>query len=303
MRIVPYDELDDPTGLIKLLEPAFGWAPTPAGIRRWRRLDVRYRERFGFAAVADQEAVGFLGVMDIPVRTIDRGVEMVGGIFGVATDPNRRREGIATRLFRHAHTHFRRKGYRFSFLCTAHSLVGYNLYAKLGYTDTPVENVPRAYRILGRPAKKARLVRHRLDSLHIQRLFSQATADRTGLCVRVPDWPRVLISTRELKPETILSHRDGYAFLDVHPRSVFISELVARDRATYARMLDRIERLGKPVIIGAYVYDDVLEELYRDRGYVFRRGKHFTVMCRPLAGHSFERAFGDRFYSTALDTF
>jgi len=304
MRIIPFDQLNDPYGFVRLMEPAFGWVPTPRRLARWRRLDARYREPFGFVGMEGDRPVGFVGVMDIPVRTLDRGTETVGGIHAVATDPNLCRKGISTKLFRAAHRHFRDKGYRFSFLCTYRGLVAWNLYAKLGYTDTPTRLVPRAYRILERrPGPKTRLSRKKPDARRIERLFRDATKDRTGFTARIDNWPAVLIKARELKPGDVLARPNGYAFLQTGPHSVFVSELVARDRDACEDLVDRVLRLGKPEIVVGYVYDPTLRSVLERRGFRFRSGRHTTVMCKPLARTGFDRAFGDRFRFTALDDF
>ncbi len=306
MRIVPYDQLNDPYGFIKLMEPAFGWTPEPQRIRRWRRLDVRYRSPFGFAALEGDTPVGFVGVMDFPVRTLDRGVETAGGIHAVATDPNCRRAGTATRLLQHAHRHFRKQGYRFSFLCTARSLVAFNLYVKLGYVETPFVEGLKAMRFF-RPRKERKQRRPKklppVNTRRVTRLFADVIGDRPGFSARIDGWARMLIDSRELKPENTVVRPDGYAFVAIRRNALHANEIVARDLAAYEDLLEQLKKYGKPVMVFPFLYDPVLEGLLRRRGFVFRAGRYFTVMCKPLAGTPFDRAFGNRFYFSGLDDF
>ncbi|UCG42894.1 MAG: GNAT family N-acetyltransferase [candidate division WOR-3 bacterium] len=303
MKVVIYDQLDDPYGFIKLMEPAFGWTATPTRIARMRRLDQRYKDTFGFAALDKSRLVGFVGVMDIRVRTLDRGVETIGGIHGVATDPNFARTGIATRLFPYAHRHFRRKGYRFSFLCTGRNLVGHNLYRKLGYTDTPLADRLTAYRIY-RPRKaKRRRKPKRIDYRRMERVFAQVMKDRTGFSVRFPHWARIKAKMQRFQPGSAIIRPGGYALFEERRRTIEILDFHAVDRAAYQDVLSRVKARGKAVLWDPYVSDPMLEQLYRDEGCEFRRGRWFTVMCKPLARTSFDRAFGDRFAFTWLDVF
>lgn len=303
MKVVGYDELDDAYGFIKLMEPAFGWTATPARIARMRRLDQRYADPYGFAALDKGRLVGFVGVMDIQVRTLDRGVETIGGIHGVATDPDFARTGIATRLFPYAHRHFRKKGYRFSFLCTGRNLVGHSLYRRLGYTDTPFDRGLTAYRIY-RPRKaKRRRKPKRTDYRRIERVFAEVMQDRTGFSVRFPHWARDMAKWQRFKPESAIVRPRGYALFEERQRAIEILEFHAVDHAAYEDVFSRIKARGKAVLCDPYVSDPVLEQVYRREGCEFRSGRWFTVMCKPLARTTFDRAFGDRLAFTWLDAF
>jgi GNAT superfamily N-acetyltransferase len=303
VKVVTYDELDDAYGFIKLMEPAFGWTATPARIARMRRLDQRYEDTFGFAALDKGRLVGFVGVMDIKVRTLDRGVETIGGIHGVATDPNFARTGIATRLFPYAHRHFRKKGYRFSFLCTGRGLVGHGLYRKLGYTDTPLADRPTAYRIY-RPRKaKRRRKPKQFDYRKMERIFARVMQDRTGFSVRFPHWARITAKLNRFQPESTIMRPGGYALFEEHRRTIEVLEFHAVNHSAYADILSRLKARGNAVLCDPNLSDPVLEQLYREEGCRFRRGRWFTVMSKPLARTSFDRAFGDRFTFTWLDAF
>lgn len=307
MKIVTYDELKDPYQFMKLMEPAFGWTPDPERVSRNRKLDERYRSPFGFGLLKGKNLVGFTGVMDIPVRTRDGKTERVGGLFAVATDPTCSRQGTATTLLEHAHKHFRERGYRFSFLCTSRSLVAHSLYEKLGYHDIfALDQIPRAYRLY--PEKKRRerkgKQKQKMPDTHlVERIFEQAVRGRTGFAVRPKNWVRAYMDTKELKPESIFLQPGGYAVAQPADNSLFVYEFVAQSRKTYLDILNQMTKKGKRVMLVGHVYDPALEEILQQRGFRFRYRRYFILMCKPLAGVSFDQAFGRRFYFSALDSF
>jgi GNAT superfamily N-acetyltransferase len=305
-KIVTYDELQDHNGFLLLMEAAFWWLVSPQRIAEVRKLDPRLRDQYGFGLLKGKELVGFVGVMDIPVKTRDGKKETAVGIHHVATHPAYSRQGISTRLFEYVHDYYRQRGYRFSFLFTSRSLVAWSLYCKLGYEDVPIMGkfAPRAEKIIT-PGKgrKHKIVTRAADLIHAERLFEEATANRVGFATRGPGWTQRRLKTWRMKRSNIIVERDGYAFTEPEREGIWISEFVARNRAAYQRILDRIMALGKNVIVDCLVYDPVLQSIYRQKRFRFRYANYGVLMAKPLADVSIRQAFGPHFFWTPVDQF
>lgn len=307
MRIITYDELKDPYQFLKLMEPAFGWAADPRRVAWTRRIDERYRSPYGFGLIKRGELVGFVGVMDIPVKTRGGQTEKAGGVFCVATDPGLCRAGIATTLLDRAHSHFRTLGYRFAFLCTSHALVAHSLYDRLGYHDIKsLDQAPRAYKLHpgseprpGRPQPS----RRKPDLAQVEQIYTKAMKSRTGFAIRIPNWARIRTSERRIRPATIFVAQRGYAIAETWADSLFASEVLALDLETYLELLDRMSATRKRVLAISHVLDPRLARACRERNFRLASGRHSMVMCKPLADVPFEKAFDRSFYFTPLDSF
>lgn len=302
MRIVPYDEILDPADFLQLMLVGFGWAATPERVEQSRRADARRRDPYGYAAYVGRTLAGFVGTMDIPVRTLDGRVETALGIHHVATRAEFCRQGIAARLFEHAHRVYRERGRRFSFLYTSRSLVAWALYRKLGYVDLP--QPPRAELLLPKRKPARRKNRTTIAELkRVEAMFQAAAKGRTGFAARLPGWPRSRIRLWKLKLADFFVDRDGYAFTETDKDGLWVTEFIAADRAAYERILDRIVAQGKRVLVDVTVHDPVLKSLYRERGFRFRAQSYGSLMALPLGPASLRAAFGPRFFYTSVDQF
>lgn len=306
MPIIRFDEISDYYEFMKLMHSAFGWAESPERVAKMRRLDPRYRYPFGFALQEGRRLLGFVGTVDVPMRTIGGRVEIVGGIHSVSTDPEAARSGVATRLMEHSHRWFRKLGYRFSFLCTSHSLVAHRLYERLGYSDISALNqYPRAYRSFAEPeqdepeAKRAR----KLNSRRVQRLFARAVEGRTGCAVRVRNWPRVILERRDLKTSDVIVRPGGYVFTSNWGRTLFIDEWNALTPAACRDAHRRLRQRRKSAWIVDQVDSQVLLSFLKAEGFSFAYGRYHVRMVKPLGRASFDAVFGDRFIFSQLDAF
>ena len=107
MKIVTYRELEPKNDFMMLMDLAFWWPLSPKTMEERIRTDARLKDGpVGFCAVEDDRLVGHAGVMDIPTRTAEGKEEIVGGIWAVATNPNRARQGISKILMEKATTIF-----------------------------------------------------------------------------------------------------------------------------------------------------------------------------------------------------
>lgn len=306
MRIITYDEIRDHYQFMKLMHAAFGWAESAERTQRLRKDDERYKYPYGFALSQGPRLLGFVGVIDVPVRTVDGRTEIAGGIHSVATDPDCSRQGVASKLMEHAHDFFQGKGYRFSLLCTSRALVAHSLYRRLGYSDIAVlERIPRAYKSYPEKKKPERKRKSRAGFAgdRIAGIFEQAMPKRTGCAVRIRNWPRIWLKTRELKPERVIVREDGYAFTSTWGGTLFVDEIVALRRRTYNAILERLRRSGKSAIIIGHADDPVLQGILKRKGYSLAYGRYGVRMSKPLTRTTFQQAFGDRFYFSPLDGF
>lgn len=303
MHIVAYDELRDPGGFLELMESAFWWAAHPDRVAEIRRYDERFRDPYGFAMLAGRKPVGFVGVADLPVRTRDGKIEKALGIHHVATHPAYARKGIALKLFDHAEDYYRSRGCRFSFLFTGKTLVAWHLYRKLGYEDLPgMEVAPRACRLFPKQRRAKKPGRAKVNYRLVEKLHAELTGRRCGFAVRNPGWLKALEKIWKPGPG-VVAGRDGYAIVENFRGALWIDEIMARSRAAYLRILDRLLLRRPEVLVDCSVWDPVLRGIYRERDFRFRRHNYGTLMAKPLAGASVRESFGPRFYFTPVDQF
>lgn len=153
----------DLPAIYDLLDQCFPEAPRSLFVEQTER-DATFRLRHGRIAVADGRIVGYVRIFER--RMLVRGVPVAaGGIGSVATHPDARGHGIATRLMRDAIEEMRRGGFALSFLFTGIS----GFYERLGY------------RIVREPwmeADPAEAARRPLPSLYSVRTMTDADVPR-----------------------------------------------------------------------------------------------------------------------------
>jgi predicted acetyltransferase len=202
MKIIPYRELKSKDGLLPLLDHAFMWAFNQGQFEDFIKVDPRLRNGpISFCADEHGRIIGHVGVMDLATRTLNRSVEHVGGLYGVATLPSYERKGVCTTLMRKAHEYFVDNGYRFSFLSTARALVAHALYKKLGYVD--MVEYRSAYKAFhdtkARQSQKRNITG--FDPERILGIYNEFSKDKTGFVVRDKAYLKMLKKTEGIKPK------------------------------------------------------------------------------------------------------
>jgi GNAT superfamily N-acetyltransferase len=302
MKIVTYWDLESKNGLLPLMEQGFGWPFNEREFGRFIRIDPRLRNgSVSFCALEDERVVSYVGVMDLPTRTLSGKTECVGGIYGVATLPGYTRRGLSTALLEAAHEYFEGRGYRFSVLNTSPVLVAYSLYRKLGYTD--VYNYPSAYKIL-KTAKttqsKEKTPKPSLD--RVLMIYGQYAKDKVGFVARDRAYMEMLAKDKKLT-SSLCSER-GYAIFKKEPYSTRILELVALSKEEIERLVRAVEQKARAVIFARAVLDRTLRQVYYSEGYTLLNDGHSVFMVKPLQTEtSFKQVYGKEFFQTHLDHF
>ena len=304
MQIVAYKDLESKSGLLPLLEQAFGWPFNEQEFNRFVKINPRLKNGVvGFCALENEKVVSYVGAMDLATRTIDGKIEYAGGIYGVATLPGYTRQGFSTALFKTIHEYFKGKGYRFSFLNTSPILVAYSLYKKLGYSD--VYSYPSVYKVLN--SKKATLPKTKtmkLDLDKILAIYNKYVRNKVGLVVRDRAYLEMLVKEKWLTSKRIVFTDNGYALFRKEQYSTRILELVTQSKAEAAELVKSIERTAPGVIFARAVFDKMLRQIYSSRGYILLNEGHSVFMVKSLETETqFSQMYGEDFFQTQLDHF
>ena len=307
IEILAYGELKQKDSLLPVLEQAFGWSFSPARFERNIRMDSRLRDgSVGFCAVEEGKVVGYVGVMDLTLRTASGTEERVGGLYGVATHPEYTRQGISTALIARSHEYFMRKGYRFSLLTTSPTIVAHALYTKLGYFD--VAPFLSAYRGAGTKRQKASKRRSsaKPDYSRMLGLFRQCVKGRTGFVIRDEEYLRMLFKQNEISARECIVTERGYVIFKKEKESVRIREFVAQNGKEMRRLIGLVAGMTqKPVVVrlGIHSSGDAIQT-YKSQGFTVLEKAHGVLMAKELVTDaSFNDSFGNRFCMSALDHF
>jgi GNAT superfamily N-acetyltransferase len=305
MEIVTYRELRQKDDFMMLMELAFWWPLSPKSMEDWISTDARLRHGpVGFCAVEDDRLVGHAGVMDIPTMTAEGKTEIVGGVWGVATNPSRARQGISRILMEKAHEYFRSKKYRFSFLCTGRTIIAYAFYRRLGYAEVePVNRFKGAFKVLDRAESGRRNVGPAIDPQKVYRLYQKCVQGKTGLVIRQEDFAAMHAKRKRFDEKISIFKEKGYALLTESQGVTKVQELVAFDQATYRELIDEIEQGAKSGVINHVITDPWLLGEYQSRGYRTQSGEDGVMMVKNLADVDIEDVYGNSFYLGILDWF
>jgi len=310
MRILTHRELEPKDELLPLMDNSFGWPFNPRMYEKLIKIDPRLRNSpVGFCAVENGHVIGYVGVMELATRTLDGNVEYVGGIYGVATLPGHARKGVSTALMNRAHEYFRERNYRFSFLCTSHTLVAYAMYQKLGYSDLLERQ--SAYKVLNQKKAKANVEQKsgKLDFDKLLKVYSQFVKDKTGFVVRDKAYLTMLKKTGYFGDKDCIIEEDGYVIFRSNwggtwTKATWIRELIALNAKEMNRLVGLVEAKARDLIMDRNVPDKALLQVYKSRGYMIEERSHGVIMVKPLtADATFKQTYGDKFYLTDLDFF
>lgn len=304
MEIVAYREIERKDEFMVLMELGF-WSPlSPTRFEKLMNLDVRLRKGpVGFCTVENGRMVGFVGVMDIPTKTIDGDGVMVGGIYDVSTNPGFAKRGICRTLMDRAHQYFQEKKYPFSFLLTNRTIIAYPLYLKMDYVEVEkFSRFPMAYKVF-RKDKGDKKSDTKINPDKIYQVYQEFVKGKTGFVVRQKDFISLFSQWKSYDDKKSIQERNGYALLVEIRGSVKIRELISLDDQTYEKLVDQVESLAPAGVVNRLINDQRLLETYKARGYGIQEGDHLTFMVKKLGDIEFEEAYGDNFHIGSLDLF
>lgn len=304
MEIMTYRELEIKDEFMVLMELAF-WSPlSPTKFEKIMNLDVRLKNGpVGFCAVENGRMVGFVGVMDIPTKTVEGNEKVVGGIYDVATNPCFAKRGICKALMDRAHHYFQEREYPFSFLLTNRTIIAYPLYLKMDYVEVEkFSHFPTAYKVL-RKDEGEKKSDTRMNPDTIYQIYREFVKDKTGFVVRQKDFIRLFSQWKSFDDKKSIQEKNGYALLAEVRGSVKIRELISPDDQTYEKLLEQVESLAPAGVMDRLVADEKLLAIYKARGYNIQEGDHLTFMVKRLGDLQFEEVYGDNFHIGALDLF
>ncbi len=305
MDIVTYRELEPKDDIMMLMELAFWWPISPKDFDELINIDVRLRNGpVGFCARKDRRLAGFVGVMDIPTKTLGGETEIIGGIWCVATNPDFSRQGICKSLMEAAHNYFRRQKHRFSFLCTGRTIIAYGIYDKLGYTEVEyVNRIPGVYKVLDKPELVDKKADTQLDPEKIYKIYQKFVENKTGFSVRQKDFVTMFAKRKRFGERKSIQKEKGYALVIDVRNVIKVQDMVALDDTTYGELIDGIEELAKNGVINRAVTDEGLLRIYESKGYRVQKGDDGVLMVKNFTDATVDKVYGESFYMAALDWF
>ena len=304
MEIVAYRDLESKSGLLPLLEQAFGWPFSEREFNRFIKIDPRLKNGvIGFCGLENGRVVSYVGAMDLATRTLDGAIERAGGIYGVATLPGYTRQGFSTALFEVTHEYFEGKGYRFSFLNTSPTIVAHSLYKKLGYSD--VYSYPSAYKVLN--TTKATLPKAKTQKLDLDKvlaIYDRYVRNKVGLVVRDRAYLEMQAKDKRLTSKSTVCTDKGYVVFRKEQYSTRILELAFPNKVEAEKLVKTIEHKARDAVYARAVFDKTLRQIYLSRGYTLLDEGHSVFMVKPLGTEtSFRQVYGEDFFQTQLDHF
>jgi predicted acetyltransferase len=303
MKLLSYKELSLKDELLPLFQHAFWWPFNPAEFEQEIKSDPRLTNSpVGFAAMEKGHIAGFVGVIEIPTRTIQGSIEKIGGIWGVVTHPAYKRQGIFTTLMEKSHNYSRKRNYRFSLLYTSQILIAYSFYKKLGYKDESFHS--SAYKVINGTSKPAKNKPKKveIDWMRILELYNQTVKNCTGFVIRDKQYMKGLEVRKRFSPEETILTEGGYALLKENDGSMYIRELIALTSEDAHEIITLIEKKAVKVVIAENV-DESLLGIYESHGYQILNEGYDLLMSKQLTDVSFEEVYGSRFFATSTDSF
>lgn len=305
MKIMTYRQLMPKADIMMLMDMAFWWPLSPQSMEERITSDDRLKGGpVGFCAVERDRLIGYVGVMDIPTRTLSGETEMVGGIWAVATNPASARRGICKILMEKAHQYFRSRDYRFSFLCTGRTIIAYRIYRDMDYEEVEAVNKLRAaYKVLRKPGSREGKTDVYIDPAKAYGIYEKFARDKAGLVIRQEDFVTMYAKQKRFDQRISILKPDGYALLLDSENVTKVRDMAALNYDTYGELIDETERLAQNGVINGSIDDNKLVELYRSKGYRIQDGHNGVVMVKSLKDVRFDDVYGSSFYLGALDWF
>lgn len=293
MRIVDHDELP-PTlePQAHLLDASTDWVPMDFHkVKEARRMGYPAAPYFGVYAVEGGKVLSTVRVLRLPYTLPSGRKETISGVQGVVTRREWSRRGLARALFAEVHRREREAGIRFVMLWTGHSGNAHILYTSIGYDDvyTPYLAIGRCRARALAPRGYATKVVDRSDARIIERLHSEATANRVGFTPRPkgnvaalfhfwvkPDSFRLILHEGKPVGYLRLQKGEGWARSD----EIVLPGWVPPETAL--KILEAEAPGGWLILAGTFAKDARL--LLKRQSFAFTEHSYYGLLAKPLEG-------------------
>ncbi len=300
LEIVYYTDLKDKSDLMHLWAQSFVWLGTPAVVDGWVKNGHSLKgTKVGTCGLIDGKLAGFVGMLELPTRNKAGEVEMVGGIWAIATRPSLARQGIGRRLLDAAEEHFRSRGIRISMLTTSRAIVAYKWYSSVGYHE--IENVnqcPHYYKVLKpSPSRKAKIEskQEEFDRLQCIANFTRFMKDRCGFVYRAPHRFDYMEKVGNLSQAHSMVNDHGHVIASPQMGAVMVNEMIADNKTHATEMIKWIETRAETGVYYRYVFDPVVAASLDKAGYRSDRGGFDVFMWKALGDVQFEDVYDQTF--------
>lgn len=299
LEIVYYTVLKDKTDLFHLWTQSFVWLANPTLIDRWAKVGHGLKgTKIGTCGLIDGKLAGFVGMLELPTRNKQGEVELVGGIWAIATRPSMARQGVGKQLLEAAENHFRERGIRMSMLTTSRAIVAHRWYSSVGYREVEIVNRYRHfYKLLrAKPAKKAGKAQvEEFDRVQCIANFTRFMKDRCGFVYRANERFDYMLTVGNLNPAVSKVTEKGHVIASTQMQSALVNEMIAENQRQARELIKFVEQRVDCGVYYRYVFDPVVAAALDKAGYRSDSDSFDVFMCKPLGAATFEDVYGDTF--------
>ncbi len=308
LEIIPYPQLKDRIELYHLWAQSFRWLASPRWLDRWIETEEwLHGTPIGFCGLIDGQLVSFVGVMEIPTRDRHGQVEVVGGIWAVATRPSCQRQGIGRRVLEAAEDHLRKRGLRFSFLTTSRAIVAHRWYESVEYQDISiVDGYSHLYKIMkgGKPApRQTRVSTAKLDYRQVIANFARSRQNHCGFVYRTERRLEMLEHVGAFEPVNSQVLPTGHLLASRQFESSRVIEVVAENKKTCAELIKSLERRTREGVYLTFISDPHVIDVLERAKYRRDQGSFDVLMAKPLAGAAFDDVYDETFVISRCEFF
>lgn len=312
MKIAYYRDLKDRDDLFHLWSQSFGWLAAPSMIDEWADTDLRLKGTpVGVCGIVGGKMAGFVGVLEIPTRDKRGNVELIGGIWAIATRPSVARSGVGKQLLDVAEDYFRERGIRLSMLTTSRAIVAHRWYSKVGYVEVETVNkYPHFYKVFHKPAvskekskPKSKADRAQFDKVQAVTNFARFMQDRCGFVYRDLGHFSYLRDVGALDTKISVCTDKGHVIAGINLGSAGIREIIASSQKSALEMIKSVEDKAQRGAYYRYIFDPNVVAALKRAGYREDVGTYDVLMCKPLGRVKFSDVYDRTFTISRSDFF
>jgi predicted N-acetyltransferase YhbS len=226
MQFKTYDEVD-PKAVATLTLSGFGWNLDADNVRKLRRQDKNCSAWFAMYATEGGNVIGQVGAAYPTVETIE-GTMKLGYIWGVTTQPDKTKRGVARKLMERVHEQMIDDDVDLFALSTLRSLVAHGLYSSLGYHQVQRYGWNQR-RIRRLKERRIRIKARKRSNDQIYKLYREFSEGAYGFVHRHPKFVEPRCLWFPYVSDVCTFYRDdkavGYVLTSVGKRGIVIREM------------------------------------------------------------------------------